>query len=77
MSEEHAFPVSDGSRPGMTLREYFAAHAPPSPADWTINLAEGETKADREAAWAWQYAEAMMTRRADRKFINQMERHMV
>jgi len=71
--DECVFPCNGSGTHGLTLREYFAAHAPPVPDDWSFQLAEGQSKADRVAAWAFQYAEAMMERREfDRKIHSRM-----
>ena len=74
-----AFPVSseryldskfprDGSYSpdGMTLRDYFAAKAPPAP-KWWLEWAEGNQLDDDAtvyAQWAFSYADAMLAERA-------------
>lgn len=49
-----------GSKPGMSLRDYFAAHAPPMP---NARKPQSPTSADDIARWAYQYADAMLRRR--------------
>lgn len=49
-----------GDYVGMTLRDYFAAHAPEMP-DW---FRGGEKGSDDYASWAYRYAEEMLERRA-------------
>ncbi len=41
---------------GMTLRAYFAAHAPEPPANWR----GGDRKMSDLIAWRWYYADAML-----------------
>lgn len=78
MGEDHAFPFKFGSQdPGMTLREYFAAHAPAMPDGWQFQMHENATIAERRAAWAWKYAEAMMDRREDVRLGNRFDRSSV
>lgn len=65
-----AFPSPRGTRvtgevqfsePGMSLRDYFAAHAPPAPDGWGSSYDFSE---DRCADWAYTYADAMLAERA-------------
>ena len=55
------------SAPGMSLRDYFAAHAPPMPVDWpALDKDERGTSAGQvrlHARWAWAYASAMISGR--------------
>lgn len=44
---------------GMTLRDYFAAHAPEPPASWH----GGDRKTDDITAWCYEYADAMLEAR--------------
>ena len=45
--------------PGMTLRDYFAAHAPEPPASW-----HGGAKGLSDVIeWRWWYADAMLKAR--------------
>lgn len=58
-----------GDENGMSLRDYFAAHAP-EPPDYvltTININDHAQLAQAFAAWRWQYADAML---AEREKIN-------
>lgn len=89
MSEKHggpAFPMphsdqpgSYETHPGMTLRDWFAGHAPTAPA-WWLDLQRGLDKsrnpynearkpplrgeAELQAAWRYEFAEAMLAARA-------------
>lgn len=65
-----AFPREDyqsidapGQR-GMSLRDYFAAHAPPAPAWWFEDyesaLRDLDMFAQHEAQWRMAYADAMI-----------------
>lgn len=53
---------------GMTLRDYFAAKAPPPPDWWMENYSSraGDlyTVADCVAQWNYVYADAMLSRRS-------------
>jgi hypothetical protein len=44
---------------GMTLRDYFAAHAP-EPPDWWRG---GDKNVGDVVAWKWRYADAMLEAR--------------
>lgn len=45
---------------GMTLRDYFAAHAPEPPGNfWCV----GECSIDEVINWRWYYADAMLKAR--------------
>jgi len=48
---------------GMSLRDYFAAHAPLPPPYW---MPDGicDTSEDRHVAWRWHYADMMLKARA-------------
>ena len=63
-----AFPDPDGQANytgGMTLRDYFAAHAPPMPEQWwKDSKGDGHHWADASAAWAYFYADAMIAQRS-------------
>jgi hypothetical protein len=50
---------------GVTLRDYFAAHAPPKPDNWQPS----DTKVipHDDAAWAYAYADAMLAQREPRR----------
>ncbi len=55
--------LPDSVQPGMTLKDYFAAHAPDIPKGWW----KGDNREpilDRMVMWRWAYARAML---ADRK----------
>lgn len=68
-----AFPVTANNlihvqgKPGMTLRDYFAAKAPPPPKWWMDGYAAGaqdlDTVAGVIAQWAFCYADAMLAAR--------------
>ncbi|HDR9134415.1 hypothetical protein [Burkholderia vietnamiensis] len=67
-----AFPCHTNPRPGtlneapqgMTLRDYFAAHAPDVPDDF--DWAAGETDSwQRRARWSFHYADAMLRARGE------------
>lgn len=50
---------------GMTLRDYFAAHAPPMLDQWySDSRAEGVHWADADAAWRYFHADRMLAWRA-------------
>jgi len=55
--------------PGMSLRDYFAAHAPQPPTGWTgtAPMLERLSRADGQIAalmeWRWFYADAMLAER--------------
>ena len=54
-------PDSMPKESGMTMREYFAAHAPPMSEQWAEELiGDGHHCFDAEAAWRWTYADAMI-----------------
>lgn len=59
-----AFPFSDGAAmeasEGMSLRDYFAAHAPPPP-DWWHG---GQDRTADIAEWKWNYADEMLRARS-------------
>ena len=62
-----AFPTSAENSPmggarGMSLREYFAAHAPDPPFWWRHDM-EHE---DQFYRWRWHYADAMLEERRQR-----------
>lgn len=79
----HAFPnitpdMNVDGGPGMTLRDYFAAHAPPMPEWWhSLWLDREKRKASQDdryqmrgpvhamAAWALDYADAMLAAREE------------
>lgn len=51
---------------GMTLRDYFAAHAPAAPEWWLTDYIKGrqlDEDASVHAQWAWSYADAMLKTR--------------
>lgn len=48
---------------GMSLRDYFMAHAPSPPAAWLVNEAHLHP-AIAEAEWRRQYADALLSSRA-------------
>lgn len=53
------------SPPGMTLRDYLAAHAPEQPAWWTAQRPKtGRTGLEHDAAWRYAWADAMLAERA-------------
>ncbi len=58
-----AFPshgsMGEVAHEGMTLRDYFAAHAPEPPAAWR----GGDKKLSDIIAWRWWYADAMLKAR--------------
>jgi hypothetical protein len=61
--EPYAFPgvAIDPDYRGMTLRDWFATHAPPAPVTW---WAGGIPDCAAWALWNYQYADAMMAARA-------------
>lgn len=46
---------------GMTLRDWFATHAPPPPATW---WGSGPVTSQGYAMWAYQHAAAMLAARS-------------
>jgi len=57
-----AFPVpldAFDDREGMTLRDYFAAHAPNPPETWKAEKDEAANIIE----WRWAYADAMLKAR--------------
>lgn len=65
VQNEPAFPVesaADHQYCGMTLRDYFAAHAPDAPDDFGWNNGEA-TQCERLARWSYHYADAMLAAR--------------
>lgn len=51
-------------RCGMTLRDWFAGHAPEMPEQWLQDtLAEGGHLLEALAAWNYSYADAMLAAR--------------
>lgn len=62
-----AFPVPnwyENTPCGMTLRDYFAAHAPEPPEDF--GWLDGEADSiQRITRWNWAYADAMIAARGD------------
>lgn len=63
--------MNDFKPENITLREYFAVHAPPVPAGWgAVNGVPGYypprypgTEEEREFAWRWAYADKMIALR--------------
>jgi hypothetical protein len=61
--------ISFPGEPGMTLRDYFAAHAPPPPSGWvgTAETLERLSRPDGQIAalmeWRWFYADSMLAAR--------------
>lgn len=62
-----AFPIAFDGRfgayeaaPGMSLRDWFATHAPEPPARW---WGGGSTNCAGFALWNYQYADAMLSER--------------
>lgn len=47
--------------PGMTLRDYFAAHAPEPPRCWR----DGDRRLPDVIEWRWYYADAMLKAREE------------
>ncbi len=67
-SWEAAFPrVGQGfSASGMSLRDYFAAKAPPMTVQWREDSARAEQCwTEAQAAWSYVYADAMLRARGD------------
>lgn len=62
-----AFPTAVNGYPGMTFRDYFAAHAPVCPgwfyADIVVCSAQNEIFMARLGQWPWVYADAMLKAR--------------
>ena len=61
-----AFPLR--YHPGMSLRDYFAAHAPPMPDDFfqswrTSPRGQNRHKLGAHVDWAWDYADTMIRER--------------
>ena len=53
---------------GMSLRDYFAAHAPNEPDDWIETLAARATYVEEQtsiALWRFEYADAMLKARGE------------
>ena len=48
-----------GSYGGMSLRDYFAAHAPEPPVWWKYDVEHEE----QYYKWRWHYADAMLAQR--------------
>lgn len=46
---------------GISMRDYFAAHAPVVPEDFDGQM--GETQIERMIRWRWFYADAMLAER--------------
>ena len=53
------FDLADGEH-GMTLRDWFATHAPDPPKSWR----GGERGLDDIIEWRWWYADAMLKKRS-------------
>ncbi len=51
---------------GMTLRDYFAAHAPQPPVTWRGGewMQSGTNALAAYIAWRWYYADTMLAERA-------------
>lgn len=49
---------------GMTLRDYFAAHAPAPPGEWLRYTGSLREYADNLALWRGMYADAQLRERA-------------
>ena len=65
---ERAYIVARGQAvQGMSLRDYFAAHAPAVPDDFRKHYATGsvmtEPPHEREIRWRWAYADQMLKAR--------------
>lgn len=65
-----AFPTTDANyregdygTMGMSLRDWFAAHAPPKPHNWG---AQATTPASQEARWRFAFADEMLAARSTR-----------
>lgn len=62
--QEYAFPLPTGAgvedRHGMTLRDYFAAHAPTS----ALGGNSGYINIEDEVEYRYKYADAMLAERA-------------
>lgn len=62
-----AFPVMTDAgcaTSGMSLRDYFAAHAPPVPEQWLKDsLNDGQLLVEAEADWRFEHADAMLKAR--------------
>lgn len=52
------------NEPGMTLRDYFAAHAPEPPRQWYYSQPADEAGMATWLRWRWVYADMMMAERA-------------
>jgi hypothetical protein len=50
--------------PGLSIRDYFAAHAPPMPQAWRQVRSDFRSEAEAHARWALEYADAMLVERA-------------
>lgn len=53
-------PIITSYRSGMTLRDYFAAHAPEPPIFYIENADEQKSYSDIYFEWRWHYADKMM-----------------
>lgn len=51
--------------PGMSLRDYFAVHAPDPPAWWYENATDFESHHKALCQWRWKYAETMLKEREE------------
>jgi len=65
-----AFPREDyqidsgRGQPGMTLRDWFAGHAPEMTEQWFKDSAgDGQHWLEAQAAWSYAYADAMIAER--------------
>ena len=57
-----------GGGSGMTLRDYFAAHAPAmTDTWWNDTKGDGGHYAEAQASWAYFYADAMLKARTDKR----------
>ncbi len=62
-----AFPRQDditySSEVGMSLRDYFAIHAPEMTDQWWSDSPRGQHWIDARSAWNYAYADAMLAQR--------------
>lgn len=57
--------LTEGVAQGMTLRDYFAAHAPEPPHDFMRTVAGCSNALAYRVRWSWQYADAMLSARGE------------
>jgi hypothetical protein len=56
--------VVRGGSDGMSLRDFFAANAPPMPQMWRQVRHDFRSEVEAHARWSYEYADAMLAERA-------------